>query len=219
MESLGVHCEIETQVAALLARLASHHVDGVVVDCDGVEGADGLLPLIRAGSCNQLSTIIAVVDGKTGVNQAMSLGASFVLSKPVSPLRLQPYLKTLVGPMEREHWRYFRHHVELPVILVCSDQPLAARTVNVSENGLALRCSNQGSLDSSLLLKLQLPYPGTGGDRDQRRHHLGRRPGIQPPCVLFVSAHTSCRVRDPEPPRQPYRSRAALWPCTASRST
>jgi len=163
MESLGVHCEIETQAAALLGRLASRHLDGVVIDCDGVDGATGLLPLIRAGSCNQLSTIIAIVDGKTGVNQAMSLGASFVLSKPVSPLRLQPYLKTLLGPMEREHWRYFRHRVDLPIILVRSeDQPLAARTVNVSESGLALRCNDQGSLDSSFLLKLQLPYRERG---------------------------------------------------------
>jgi hypothetical protein len=62
-----------------------------------------------------------------------------VLGKPVEQKMLRGILDIALPRMEREHRRYFRHKVDLPVeLLCCTGETFAGKIINVSEGGLAL---------------------------------------------------------------------------------
>ncbi len=84
---------------------ARRHLDGFVIDCDGVEKAMDLLVQIRASRSNKLSVVVAVVNGKTSVSAAVDAGANFVLGKPVEAKTLRSILDVALPRMAREHRR------------------------------------------------------------------------------------------------------------------
>jgi DNA-binding winged helix-turn-helix (wHTH) protein len=86
----------------------------------GIEIAPAdLLVQIRGSRSNKLSVVLAVVNGTTSVSTAVDAGANFVLGKPVEAKMLHCILDLALPRMEREHRRYFRHKVELPIELLC----------------------------------------------------------------------------------------------------
>ena len=58
-------------------------------------------------------------NGTTSASMAVDAGANFVLGKPVQDGQLRSLLEIAVPRMAREHRRYFRHKVDLPVELWC----------------------------------------------------------------------------------------------------
>ena len=54
-------------------------------------------------------------DTAKGREAALDLGANFALSKPLQQTRFRSVLDIAVPKMEREHRRYFRYNVDLPV--------------------------------------------------------------------------------------------------------
>ncbi len=74
-----------------------------------------MLTEIRGSRSNKASVVLAVVNGTTSVSTAFDAGAAFVLGKPVQDRQLRSLLDVALPRMAREHRRYFRAKVDLPV--------------------------------------------------------------------------------------------------------
>jgi len=133
-------------------------LDGLVIDCDNVPGGTTALAELRRAPANKQTLILAVVNGLTSAEEALDLGADFVLSKPIQQTRLRGVLDIAIPKMEREHRRYFRYDVDLPVRFSNPlGQSFAARMQNVSESGLAIKLINPVRLTGIVLVEFDLP--------------------------------------------------------------
>ena len=158
LESSGMEVEVRAEAGSAAEICHRRHLDGFLVDCDDVPGGSELLPFIRGSGSNRMSTILAVVNGTTSINQALEQGANFVLGKPVLMDRFHSYLKVARVFMEREHRRYFRFAVNLPVRLSGDAQQCEeGHMLNLSEGGLSLRLARGHSLEGSVRVSFEVP--------------------------------------------------------------
>lgn len=134
------------------------HLDGLVVGCDDVSGGTKAITPARNSPANKQTLILAVVNGFTSAEEALNLGADFALSKPIHQARLRSVLDIAVAKMEREHRRYFRYEVDLPVrFRTPLGQSFSARMKNVSEGGLAINLVNPLRLQGVVIVEFELP--------------------------------------------------------------
>jgi len=158
LQSYGIEVEIRNEVQSAAEVSTRRHLDGFILDCDDVPGGTGLVHQVRKGRSNQHSTLFAIVNGKTSFPQALEMGANFVLSKPVRKEQLCSYLKIARVFMIREHRRYFRYTVDVPLTLQTPCQEIfPGRLVNVSEGGLALRMLKAGGISGTVRVCFDLP--------------------------------------------------------------
>jgi CheY-like chemotaxis protein len=159
--SLGTHgasLHLRQDSASAIGFVSRRHLDGIVVDCDNVPGGAKALPDLRAAPANKQTPILAVVNGFTGAQEALDLGADFALSKPIQPTRLRNVLDMAIPKMEREHRRYFRYDVDLPVRFQNPlGQSFNARMQNVSEGGLAIKLIDPVKLQGVVIVEFELP--------------------------------------------------------------
>jgi CheY-like chemotaxis protein len=156
--STNVELEIRTNAASAIELSARRHLDGFVIDCDGVSGATDVLTEIRGSRSNKASIVLAVVNGITSVSAAVDAGANFVLGKPVQDKQLRSILDVALPRMAREHRRYFRHKVDLPGELVCyTGETFAGKIMNVSEDGLALTHLGPVAVEGVVTVQFGLP--------------------------------------------------------------
>ena len=84
LNELEIGFEHFSDVSLAVKRLSGQPYDAVVVDCDDEKSASQIFNTIKNSSTNQGAITIAIVDGKGGLPNAFRLGASLVLTKPVS---------------------------------------------------------------------------------------------------------------------------------------
>lgn len=158
LETSGIEVEVRAESGSATEICRRRHLDGFLVDCDDVPGGRELLAFIRGSGSNRMSTIVAVVNGTTSINQALEEGANFVLGKPVLVERFHSYLKVARVFMEREHRRYFRFNVNLPVKVYRDEEEYAQGSMlNLSEGGLALRLTPGQSIEGSVRVSFEVP--------------------------------------------------------------
>jgi CheY-like chemotaxis protein len=159
--SLGPHgasLQFRQDCASALELATRRHLDGVVIDCDDVPGGAKAIPALRSTPANKQTLILAVVNEFTSGEEAVDLGADFVLSKPVQQSRLGSILETALPKMEREHRRYFRYDVDLPVRFQTSQgQSCNARMKNLSESGLAIKLVDPLRVNGVVTVEFELP--------------------------------------------------------------
>ena len=103
--------------------------------------ASQALDQLRNSAANKQTLILAVVNGSIGERDAIELGADFALTKPVQQTRLNNILELAIPKMEREHRRYFRYQVDLPVRFrdTLEQSFVRGSMQNISEGGLAIK--------------------------------------------------------------------------------
>jgi len=157
----GVSLDLRQDSASAIELASRRHLDGLVIDCDDVAGGTEAIAQARDSRSNQQGMILAVVNGLTSTQTALDLGANFVLSKPIQESRLRGILDIAVPKMEREHRRYFRYDVDVPVRF---RNPLglsfAARMKNISEGGLAVTLVDPIKLHGVVIVEFELPSLG-----------------------------------------------------------
>jgi DNA-binding response OmpR family regulator len=228
----GAHIELEmrTDSAAAIELSARRHLDGFVIDCDDVPGAAGVIANVRNGRSNKSSLVFAVVNG-TPSSTVIEAGANFVLAKPVQDRLLRSFLEVALPMMEREHRRYFRHKVDLPVKLLChTGESFIGRIMNVSESGLAL--THFGPIPGEIVLTVQFDLPSTDRQVFQARaavvwkdsHVMGLRfICIEPGCCSYFEAWLASleaqeRFRESIQSNNPTfgeHGQAGYWPITS----
>lgn len=136
----GASLDLRQDAASAVELASRRHWDGLIIDCDDVAGGTEALVNMRSSRSNQQTLIIAVLNGSTSASRALDLGANFILSKPVEESRLHGVLDIAVPKMEREHRRYFRYDIDLPVRFQNHlGQTFNTRMKNVSEGGMAIK--------------------------------------------------------------------------------
>lgn len=113
-------------------------VDGVFVDME-VPGALGLIESTRKGTSNNKAVIFACLANTKESAQILSVGANFLLRKPLSEDAVTMHITISKELLVREQRRYFRHAVSLPVTLKEGDVEQPGRITNLSGGGLAVR--------------------------------------------------------------------------------
>jgi hypothetical protein len=88
---------------------------------------------------------------------AVEAGANFVLGKPVQEKQLRSFLDIALPRMERDHRRYFRHKIDLPIELLCqAGETIAGKIMNVSESLLALIPFGPASVEGVVTVRFEL---------------------------------------------------------------
>jgi TonB family protein len=102
LDELEVSFEHSSEPAFSLKRLSTQKFELLVVDCDNVQNATQVFNSARASNLNKTSIAIAIVEGKAGVPNAFRLGASLVLTKPVSLEQARNTLRTGIGMTRKD---------------------------------------------------------------------------------------------------------------------
>jgi len=146
--------------------LRRRKVDGVFVDMEA-PGALQLIMDIRKGTSNSKSVIFACVQSSKESTVTLSAGANFLLIKPLTADGVALHLTIAKEMMEREHRRYFRHPVNLSVLLKDADGDQRARMANLSEGGIAVRATRALKHSSMIDFEFELPFGATVSGRGQ----------------------------------------------------
>ncbi|PYX64171.1 MAG: hypothetical protein DMG74_14010 [Acidobacteria bacterium] len=150
--------DLRQDSASAIELLSRRHLDGLIIDCDDVPGGTEALGQVRNGLSNKETLILAVVNGFTSTERALDLGANFVLCKPLQESRLRGILDIALPKMEREHRRYFRYEIDLPVWFRNHlGQSFTARMKNVSEGGIAIKLVDPVRLKGIVPLEFEVP--------------------------------------------------------------
>jgi CheY-like chemotaxis protein len=144
LEKLSIEVEVCRGARSGNEILSSEKFDAVIIDCDDLQGGLEVLDNLRKGSSNKNSVTFALLNGKTTTHRAFELGAKFVLQKPISQLNAMRCFSAALGFMLTERRRYFRHPVEMPVVVVFGkggdrEKELKATATNISDGGMAIR--------------------------------------------------------------------------------
>ena len=154
----GVSLDLRQDSASAVELASRRHWDGLIIDCDDVAGGTETLVNVRSSRSNQETLIVAVVNGSTGRDTVLDLGANFVLCKPIDETRLRSVLDPALAKMEREHRRYFRYDIELPVRFQNQlGQSVSATMKNISEGGMAIKLVDPVRLKGVVPVEFDIP--------------------------------------------------------------
>ncbi|HEU5337458.1 MAG TPA: PilZ domain-containing protein [Terriglobales bacterium] len=197
LDAAAIEVEVRAEVDSAREICGRRHLDGIVVDCDDVAGGRELLPEIRGSRSNRMSTIFAVVNGITSISDAMQGGANIVLGKPLAQDRFQAYVEMARVSMEREHRRYFRFAVNLPVHIRGGEEIHAeGRMVNISEGGLAIRLAAGCSLPEIVRLEFDVPSIEPFTVQAKGEVVWGDRSGLIGARFLYMSEESRQRLQE-----------------------
>lgn len=82
-------------------KLMERRYDAIVVDCDNEQNSTLIFKSARNSALNQNSLAIAVVEGQAGVARAYRIGASLVLTKPISVEHVKGTLRVARGLLRK----------------------------------------------------------------------------------------------------------------------
>jgi DNA-binding NarL/FixJ family response regulator len=154
----GISLQYRQDSQSAIELASRRHLDGLVVDCD-VPGSAPALEELRNSAANKQTLILAVSNEATRERDAIELGADFALNKPMQQTRLNNILELAVPKMEREHRRYFRYQVNLPLRFrdPLQQEFLSASIQNISEGGLAIKLADPVKLKGVVIVEFDLP--------------------------------------------------------------
>ena len=134
--------------------LRSENYDTVFIDCDDLQGSKPLLTSLRKTATNKNSKIVAILNGDTTPPDALDLGASSTLQKPLTRQMLEREFKLASDALaKRQHQRV---NVTMPVYISFGDTvDRLATALNISRGGMAVRCQSPIDADEMVRLKFQ----------------------------------------------------------------
>ncbi|HEX6897141.1 MAG TPA: PilZ domain-containing protein, partial [Bryobacteraceae bacterium] len=146
-----------------IQKLTRQRFEAVIVDCSEIPIAQKVLNGTRSAPANRRAITVAVLEAATAADsqqqlkRAFSMGAHFVLFKPISLERTRASFRAVRALMKRERRRHARIPIELPVEFQFDGlQSLRVNTVDMGENGMAVK-SRERKLPSSFQVRFTLP--------------------------------------------------------------
>jgi CheY-like chemotaxis protein len=118
--------------------LARRKIDAVFVDHQ-VPGALEFIDSIRKGTSNSKVVIFACIVDSSFSTAAVSAGANVVVKKPITAEGVTMHITLAKELMMSERRRYFRHPVNLHVLLKDEESQQHAKITDLSEGGMAVR--------------------------------------------------------------------------------
>ena len=153
------HC---TSSEVALRHLTRERFEAIIVDCAG-PGAEAVLRSARSAPCNKRAVAVAILDHGVGLRSAFSLGAHFILYKPLSVERAKSSFRAARALMKKERRRNARIPVQIPVELSSleSGARFKVNTTDLGEGGLALSLPRRSKPRGRWELRFTLPGSAT----------------------------------------------------------
>ena len=130
------HCPDHGSAAKKLAQLS---FGAVIIDCKD-ESSFGLLRSIRAGQQNSKSVAIAIIDARTKLQAAFTLGANFVIYAPISAEKAKSSFRAARALMKRERRRSLRLQVNIAAYFRFENGDGEHASISgLSEGGMSVR--------------------------------------------------------------------------------
>ena len=166
LSELEIGVEQCADVDSTIQRMTRQRFEAVIVDCSTPEITSKVLRGLRSAPANKRAVVIAVTDGPDAAKNATTLGAHFILFKPLALDRTRSSFRAVRALMKRERRRHARIPIELPVELHFDGKQGSVRTVtsDLGENGIAIKTKNQ-KLPSGFQVRFTLPG-GAGTEID-----------------------------------------------------
>src|SRR4051812_29301017 len=79
LQANSISLAVAASASEASENLNNRKYDAVIIDCDDVKGASGVLEVLRKGQSNRNAIAFAIIDGVTTMKQAYDMGANFVL--------------------------------------------------------------------------------------------------------------------------------------------
>lgn len=149
------HCR---DAAGAIENLSTEKYTAVVIDASDYRERDGLLRQLRFMPLNKDALAIVVLSTQTHAAAAFSLGANFLLYRPLSPERVRSSLRAAVRLIQRDKRRNRRAVVHTPANLSCPTTESAPATLlDLSQEGLSLQCDQPLPRQNKIYLRFTLP--------------------------------------------------------------
>jgi DNA-binding response OmpR family regulator len=167
LSEMDVEVEHCSQSDEAVQKITRQRFEAVIVDCATPRIASSVLKATRSSPANKRAVSVAVLDdqptseSQNALKHAFEMGAHFVLFKPISLEKTRASFRAVRALMKRERRRHARIPINLPVEISEEGKQGGMRlhTVDVGENGVALRIENR-KLPASFQLKFALPGKG-----------------------------------------------------------
>jgi DNA-binding response OmpR family regulator len=182
IESIAVRQSAEASELLSRGKFAVAFLDYRMPFPDGLE----LTRRMRGGRHNRMTTVILMSDDRhpNALTKGFEAGASFFLYKPIDKERLLKLVRATQGASEQERRRTRRIPLRSLVRLRYGQQEIEGETVDVSMEGLLVKCPRTVPIGSSVDICLQLshairPIMGAGSvvrltGANEMGVHLGR---------------------------------------------
>lgn len=158
LETVAIDLETVTSTAAARQRISRDKFDAVLVDCDDVESGCEVIRELRKGKSNARAIVFAITNRVTNTKHAFTIGANFVLEKPISQERAARSLRAAHGLLLRERRRYHRHKVNGTAhVSYGSVRDVPMPLSNISEGGVALATQRTEDMRGMVTLRFDLP--------------------------------------------------------------
>ncbi|HVO63531.1 MAG TPA: PilZ domain-containing protein [Terriglobales bacterium] len=144
--------------ASTIGNLSTEKYAAVIMDAPDVRERDGILRQLRCMPLNKDALAIVVLGTQTHAAKVFSLGANFLLYRPLSAERVRSSLRAAVRLIHRDKRRNRRATVHAAANLSCPAAESAAATLlDLSEEGLSLQCDQPLPPQSKIYLRFTLP--------------------------------------------------------------
>jgi DNA-binding NarL/FixJ family response regulator len=157
-QQLQIDATVCSEANIAIELLARTKLDGVIVDC-AMPGWDSLLRCLRHATSNREAIAIAIANECGVAHEAMSLGANFVIERPLSGVMTQRVFSAAHGLMVRARQRYFRLDVDIAARLRSGPVTTHVNVFNLSETGAAV--STTSALQPGQAVKLSFTLPSS----------------------------------------------------------
>jgi DNA-binding response OmpR family regulator len=206
------HCTIADEA---VRRITRQRFDAIVVDGAKPEDA-AVMKAARSAPVNKRALAIMLVESAVGLKGGFELGAHFVLHKPLAVERAKSSFRAVRALMKRERRLQLRVAVQIPVECQGTGH-YKAKTIDLSEGGMALQFSGRVAKERLLRFSLELPGMdqkleidgelawGSGGDQagvrfknptDEQRNTLRQWLNNQSPEPEPDDPPVNCRLTD-----------------------
>ena len=138
VKQLGATLTFAPNAESARSSIERRKIDAVFVDNE-ISGALELIESIRKGTSNSKAVIFVCVADSRATTLALSAGANFVLKKPVTAEGVTLHLTIAKDLMMSERRRYFRHPVNLHVLLKDEHGQQHGKMTDLGEGGMAVR--------------------------------------------------------------------------------
>lgn len=138
--------------------------DLMVLDCRGLAGAKHLISAIRQASANR-EAILLIASDKDESSATRDFGKHLSLAAPFSSEQAERHIREALPIIEERHRHYDRHPIEIAVSVICEHKNwgLEARSVNLSEGGIAVQLPQMVDLGLDDVVRISFDLPEQGG--------------------------------------------------------
>lgn len=156
LPTYGIMMDRSSDPETTLARIQQQKFDTLIVDFDDADVAGNVLKVAQRLGSGCLG--IALVADRAKVREVLSVGAHFVLYKPLSDEAAKAGLRAAVALLSRERRRAVRVPVQAPVEITLPDERKAdGILLDLSETGMDVLTSEAQSPGALLAFHFQLP--------------------------------------------------------------